>query len=105
MLLLLPYSLLGLANFFHRRHDATVRSARRTSQNAQNANFALSAFCELRLYGVLRSSAPIRTNVSENDRNCEKNTPHASKFIADSSPLVIMWVNCCRESGRRKRCL
>src|SRR5215217_5461486 len=32
-LLLLSYSLLGLANFFVRRHDATVRSARRTSQN------------------------------------------------------------------------
>src|SRR5215217_1866583 len=30
MLLLLPYSLLGLANFVYRRHDATVRSARRT---------------------------------------------------------------------------
>src|SRR5215203_2147384 len=30
-LLLLPHSLLGLANFFYRRHDATVRSARRTS--------------------------------------------------------------------------
>src|SRR5215217_2927334 len=33
MLLLLPYALLGLANYFHRRHDATVRSARRTSAN------------------------------------------------------------------------
>src|SRR5215212_10454026 len=32
-LLLLPYSLLGLANFLERRHDATVRSARRTSEN------------------------------------------------------------------------
>src|SRR5215217_4198603 len=32
-LLLLPNSLLGLANFLYRRHDATVRSARRTSEN------------------------------------------------------------------------
>src|SRR5215207_4100208 len=32
-MLLLPYSLLWLANFFHRRHDVTVRSARRTSEN------------------------------------------------------------------------
>src|SRR5215211_9273743 len=31
-LLLLPYSLLGLTNFFLRRHDATVRSTRRTSE-------------------------------------------------------------------------
>src|SRR5215212_2567293 len=36
MLLLLPYSLLGLANFFERRHDATVRSARRTSENSSS---------------------------------------------------------------------
>ena len=33
MLLLLPYSLLGLANLFHLKHGATVRSARRTSEN------------------------------------------------------------------------
>src|SRR5215208_5318610 len=39
MLLLLPYSLLGLANFFHRRHDATVRRARRTSENSVWAKF------------------------------------------------------------------
>src|SRR5215208_3681698 len=31
LLLLLPHSLLGLANFFYRRHDATARSARRTA--------------------------------------------------------------------------
>jgi hypothetical protein len=33
------------------------------------------AFCDLRQNGVLRSSAPIRTNVSGNDRNCEKKHP------------------------------
>src|SRR5215211_5359638 len=33
MLLLLPYSLPGLANFLYRRHDATVRSTRRTAEN------------------------------------------------------------------------
>jgi hypothetical protein len=47
MLLLLPYSLLRLANFFERRHDATVRSARRTSENSVNANFAEFHFYEV----------------------------------------------------------
>jgi hypothetical protein len=39
MLLLLPYSLLGLADFFERRHDATVRSARLTSGKTPSTAF------------------------------------------------------------------
>src|SRR5215218_3283028 len=39
LLLLLPYSLFGLANVFVRRHDATVRSARRTSENNPSTHF------------------------------------------------------------------
>src|SRR5215211_8665197 len=38
MPLLLPYSHLGLANFFPCRHDATVRSARRTSENSPSTH-------------------------------------------------------------------
>src|SRR5215211_1760293 len=38
MLLLLPYSHLGLANFVYRRHDATVRCARRTSENSSSTH-------------------------------------------------------------------
>jgi hypothetical protein len=48
MLLLLPYLLLGLADFFERRHDATVRSARRTSENSVMAKFAEFYFYTLR---------------------------------------------------------
>jgi hypothetical protein len=42
MPLLLSYSHLGLTDFFECRHDATVRSARRSSQNSYSTHFGAS---------------------------------------------------------------
>jgi hypothetical protein len=73
-------------------------------------------FCELelRMYGVLRSSPThscrqshsLRSSLptpkkARETRKMSEKAPTPSKFIADSSPLVMMWVNCCRESERR----
>jgi hypothetical protein len=85
--------------------SSAVRPIHPSAWNKNSANFALGAFCELRLYGVLRSSSTTRKRFS---KKSQKRTYGHSEFIGDSSGVGTnagVQAHPCAARERQPRCI